>query len=296
MLNAVNHVCLSSLMDPHVMLVEYEMYSRLFIFLFLDKNPGWVPDCQRLEQIGLWSTSQLSLWSGVFTWRPELFLRCLLYKVISFIISTLYIEHCHLILPLFVATCEIWLPGLTYGVYLVLFLKPGATACVQTYDVTRTKLYGANLNNTVIGGRTKLQSSWQGWGYYSLVQGPVTSVHRSPEARAHGAERKTEEDKIELQASATRQSAQRSHSHTAHSQWPLFVTLFFFVARSLSLGRGSKATRAHGGGRLEDGRPAALAMPYDGLACLCPWSRRPCLDRRIGDRFTVPNYCSFFIW
>jgi hypothetical protein len=32
MLNAVNRVCLLSLMNPHVMLVEYEMYSRLFIF------------------------------------------------------------------------------------------------------------------------------------------------------------------------------------------------------------------------------------------------------------------------
>ena len=32
-----------------------------------------------------------------------------------------------MILPLFVAICEIWLPGLTYGVYLVLSLKPGAT-------------------------------------------------------------------------------------------------------------------------------------------------------------------------
>jgi hypothetical protein len=80
-----------------------------------------------LEQIGLWSTSQLSLCSGVFTWKPELSFRCLIYKVISFIISTLYIEHCLLILPLFVAICEIWLPRLTYGVYLILFLKPGAT-------------------------------------------------------------------------------------------------------------------------------------------------------------------------
>jgi len=33
-----------------------------------------------------------------------------------------------MILPLFVAICKIWFPGLTYGVYLVLFLKPGATS------------------------------------------------------------------------------------------------------------------------------------------------------------------------
>ena len=33
---------------------------------------------------------------------------------------------CLLILPLFVAICEIWLPGLTYSVYPVLSLKSGA--------------------------------------------------------------------------------------------------------------------------------------------------------------------------
>jgi hypothetical protein len=38
MLNAVNRVCLLSLMNPHVMLVEYEMYSRLFIFNILKKS------------------------------------------------------------------------------------------------------------------------------------------------------------------------------------------------------------------------------------------------------------------
>jgi hypothetical protein len=39
MLNAVNRVCLLRLMNPHVMLVEYEMYSRFF-----DKKPGQVTD------------------------------------------------------------------------------------------------------------------------------------------------------------------------------------------------------------------------------------------------------------
>jgi hypothetical protein len=38
MLNAVNRICLLSLMNPHVMLVEYEMYSRLFIFNTLEKS------------------------------------------------------------------------------------------------------------------------------------------------------------------------------------------------------------------------------------------------------------------
>ena len=52
---------------------------------------------------------------------------CLLSKVISFILSMLYIKHYLLILPLFVVIYEIWLSGFTYGVYVVLFLKLGAT-------------------------------------------------------------------------------------------------------------------------------------------------------------------------
>jgi hypothetical protein len=49
MLNAVNCVYLLSLMNPHVMLVEYEMYSRLFIFYFWIKNPKWVTDSSWYE-------------------------------------------------------------------------------------------------------------------------------------------------------------------------------------------------------------------------------------------------------
>ena len=30
--------------EPHVTLVEYDVYLRLFIFYYLDKNPGWVTD------------------------------------------------------------------------------------------------------------------------------------------------------------------------------------------------------------------------------------------------------------
>jgi len=41
------------------------------------------------------------------TEESELSFRCLLSKVVSFILSTLYIEHCLLILPLFVAIYEI---------------------------------------------------------------------------------------------------------------------------------------------------------------------------------------------
>ena len=64
---------------------------------------------------------------GVFTRRSELSFRCLLSKVISFILSMLYIKHCLLLLPLFVTICEIWLSRLTYSVYLVLSIKPDAT-------------------------------------------------------------------------------------------------------------------------------------------------------------------------
>ena len=39
--------------------------------------------------------------------RSKLSFRCLLPKVIFFILNTLYIEHCLLILPLFVGICEI---------------------------------------------------------------------------------------------------------------------------------------------------------------------------------------------
>ena len=53
--------------------------------------------------------------------------RCLYSEVIFFILIRYVFKHYILILPLFVAICDIWLPRLTYGVYLVLFLKPGAT-------------------------------------------------------------------------------------------------------------------------------------------------------------------------
>ena len=32
--------------EPHDIIVKYDMYLRLLYFLYLDKNPGWVPDCQ----------------------------------------------------------------------------------------------------------------------------------------------------------------------------------------------------------------------------------------------------------
>ena len=111
------------------------MYLRLLYFSII-----WIkiPDGYQiasLEELDLWSTSQLSLWIGVFTRRSELSFHYLLSKVIFFILSTLYIEHCLSILPLFVAICEIWLSGLTYGVNLVLFLKPGATIVLGIFPI-----------------------------------------------------------------------------------------------------------------------------------------------------------------
>jgi hypothetical protein len=53
--------------------------------------------------------------------------RFLVSNVISFKLSMSYIKHCLLILPLFLAIYVISLSELTYGVYLVLSSKPGAS-------------------------------------------------------------------------------------------------------------------------------------------------------------------------
>ena len=96
------------------------------LFYTLDKNPGWVPDYQSegVRLVVNQSVVPVDLESS-----PE-DRSCLSMSIIWGYIpytNTLYNKYCLLILPLFVAICEIWLPGLTYGVYLVLFLKPGAT-------------------------------------------------------------------------------------------------------------------------------------------------------------------------
>ena len=119
--------------------VEYDMYLRLLYFSIL-----WIkiPDgCQiaGLEELGLWSTSQLSLW--ILSLRLKIrvdFPMSILWGYIPFT-NTLCNKYCLLILPLFVAICEIWLPGLTYSVYLVLSLKPGATKWYQSNADCRTQ-------------------------------------------------------------------------------------------------------------------------------------------------------------
>jgi len=91
------------------------------------------------RSLGLWSTSQLDPVEWSNTRSLELSIRCLLSKVISFILCTLYIL-CIVFwyYPLFVAICEIWLLKLIYGAYLVLSLKSGITYSshgVYTYFV-----------------------------------------------------------------------------------------------------------------------------------------------------------------
>jgi hypothetical protein len=58
-------------------IAEYDMYLHLLYFYIL-----WIkiPDGYQiasLEELGLWSTSQLSLWNGVFIRRSESSIRCL---------------------------------------------------------------------------------------------------------------------------------------------------------------------------------------------------------------------------
>jgi hypothetical protein len=70
----------------------------------------------------------------------------------------IYIKHYVLILPLLIAIREIWLLGLTYGMYLVLFLKPGAIASIsecrsrskKTQDGTTNKMSSINKLDTMI--------------------------------------------------------------------------------------------------------------------------------------------------
>ena len=69
----------------------------------------------------------VSLWIWSFHWRLKLSFRCLYSEVIIFILIRYVFKHCLLILPLFIAICEIWLLELTYDVYLILFIKPSAT-------------------------------------------------------------------------------------------------------------------------------------------------------------------------
>jgi hypothetical protein len=109
---------LLSLITPCVIFVEYDMCSLLLF---------------QPHQLDLWSTSQLSLWSWSFRLKIGVFYCCRLSKVIFFVLIRNIISIVFWYYPLFVAICVIWLSGLTYGVYLVLFLKPGATFLISPF-------------------------------------------------------------------------------------------------------------------------------------------------------------------
>ena len=102
-------------------IAKYDMYLRLlYLSIIWIKIPNGY-QIASVEELGLWSTSQLSLW----IWSLRLKIRVvfplsILWGYISYT-NTLCNKYCLLILPLFVAICEIWLPGLTYSVYLVVF-------------------------------------------------------------------------------------------------------------------------------------------------------------------------------
>ena len=104
------------------------MYLHLFYF-----SIHWIkiPDGYQIAGFGgvrlVVNQSVVPVDFGVFARRLESTFRCLILWGYFPFNNTLCNEYCLLILPWFVAVCEIWLPGLTYSVYLVLPLKPGAT-------------------------------------------------------------------------------------------------------------------------------------------------------------------------
>ena len=146
-------------------------YLRLSLHFIWIKIPDGYQIAILEKSLGLCSTSQSSLWIWSFCLKNEVSFCYLLSKVISFILSSFYISihgfvlktglrfdgfvliykhswsyiqafmvlYTSIHLELFVAICEIWLPGLTYSVYLVLFLKPGATKWYQSNADCRTQ-------------------------------------------------------------------------------------------------------------------------------------------------------------
>ena len=74
--------------EPHE---PYVILTLAFTF-YLDKNPGWVQIASLEKSLGLCSTSQLSLWIWSFLLKNGVSFLCLLSKVISLILSSLYIS------------------------------------------------------------------------------------------------------------------------------------------------------------------------------------------------------------
>jgi hypothetical protein len=78
--------------EPYVILAEYEMYLRLPLHFIWIKIPDGYQIASLEKSLGLCSTSQLSLWIWSFRLKNGVSFRCLLSKVISFILSSLYIS------------------------------------------------------------------------------------------------------------------------------------------------------------------------------------------------------------
>ena len=127
-----------SLMNPMLCCWVWYVLTLALLFYTLDKNSGWVLDCWFGGVRLVVNQSVVPVDFGVFARRSESTFRCLFSEVI-FLLLIRYVISSLLILPWFVAICEIWLPGLTYSVYLVLFLKPGATKWYQSNADCRTQ-------------------------------------------------------------------------------------------------------------------------------------------------------------
>ena len=101
--------------EPHeayVILAEYEMYLRSPLhFIWIKISDGY--QIAGLEKsIGLCSTSQLSLWIWSFHLKNGVSFRCLLSKVISFILSYLE-EQLHIFNTASLMSCWGWQLGLS---------------------------------------------------------------------------------------------------------------------------------------------------------------------------------------
>ena len=78
--------------EPHVILTEYEMYLCLPLHFISIKILDGYQIASLEKSLGLCSTSQLSLWIWSFRLKNRVSFRCLLSKVIPFILSSLYIS------------------------------------------------------------------------------------------------------------------------------------------------------------------------------------------------------------
>ena len=72
--------------------VRHVLTLALFFLIIWIKIPDGY-QIASLEELGMWSTSQLSLWIRVFTQRSELSFRYLLSKIIRYILYTKYIIY-----------------------------------------------------------------------------------------------------------------------------------------------------------------------------------------------------------